>query len=53
MPQMKLTERSRVNGKVIKKYEMYTPLNRVLKIEEVNLKIKTGPGKIKRWNKHF
>jgi uncharacterized protein YueI len=40
MPQMKLTERIRIKGKVIKKYEMDTPLNRVLKLEEVAPKIK-------------
>jgi len=37
---MKLTERIRIKGKVIKKYEMDTPLNRVLKLEEVAPKIK-------------
>jgi hypothetical protein len=40
MPQMKLTERIRIKGKLIKKYEMDTPLNRVLKLEEVAPKIK-------------
>jgi hypothetical protein len=42
MPQMKFTEKIRINGKVTKRYEIDTPLNRVLKLEEVALKTKAA-----------
>jgi len=41
MPQMKFTEKIRISGKVTKRYEIDTPLNRVLK-EEVSLKTKAA-----------
>lgn len=40
LPQMKIIEKTRINGKVKKKYEIDTPLGRVLKIESVPEEIK-------------
>jgi hypothetical protein len=42
MPQMKVVERQRVGGKIRKKYEMDIPLNRVLRLEEVDEKTKAA-----------
>ena len=36
IPQMKITEKIRINGKTKKKYQIDTPLNRVLKIEKLS-----------------
>ena len=41
-PQMKVVERQRVGGKIRKKYEMDIPLNRVLRLDEVDEKTKTA-----------
>lgn len=35
IPQMKITEKTRINGKIKKKYQLDTPLNRILKIENL------------------
>ena len=37
---MKVVEKYRINGKVKKKYEIDTPLNRILEMDEVDDKIK-------------
>jgi hypothetical protein len=42
MPQMKVVERQRLGRKVWKKYEMDIPLNRVLRLKEVNAKTKAA-----------
>lgn len=42
MPQMKLVERQRLGRKVRKKYEMDIPLNRVLRLKEVDAKTKSA-----------
>jgi len=47
MPQMKVIERQRVGGKIKKKYEMEIPLNRVLRLEEVDEKTKAALIKLK------
>ena len=47
MPQMKLIERIRINGRVKKKYEINTPLNRVLKLKDVCPETKTKLIKIR------
>ena len=41
MPQMKYIEKIRINGKIIKRYEIDTPLNRVLRLKEVDEKVKS------------
>lgn len=41
MPQMKLVSRIRENGHIKKVYELDTPLNRILKLNEVNALTKT------------
>ena len=40
LPEMKVVEKYRINGKVKKKYEIDTPLNRILEMDEVDDKIK-------------
>jgi len=40
LPEIKVVEKQRINGKVRKKYEIDTPLNRILKMEQLNDKIK-------------
>lgn len=40
IPQMKVIEKTRVLGKVKKRYEIDTPLNRVLRLEGIKDKIK-------------
>jgi len=47
MPQMKLIESIRINGRVKKKYEINTPLNRVLKLKDVCPETKTKLIKIR------
>jgi hypothetical protein len=42
VPQMKFIEKIRISGKVTKRYEIDTPLNRMLKLEEVDLKNKAA-----------
>jgi len=42
MPQMKLVERQRLGRKVRKKYEMDIPLNRVLRLKQVDAKTKSA-----------
>ena len=37
---MKVVEKQRINGKVRKKYEIDTPLNRILELNNVDDKIK-------------
>jgi ABC-type branched-subunit amino acid transport system ATPase component len=41
-PQMKIVQRQRVGDRIIKKYEMDTPLSRVLRLQEVNQKTKAA-----------
>ena len=36
LPQMKIVEKERINGKIRKRYEMDIPVNRVLRMEEVD-----------------
>jgi hypothetical protein len=40
VPQMKVVEKHRINGKKIKRYEIDTPLNRVLRAEGVSEEVK-------------
>lgn len=40
IPHMKAVEKTRINGKVRKKYQIDTPLNRVLKIQDIPEEIK-------------
>ncbi|RMG69680.1 MAG: transposase, partial [Nitrospirae bacterium] len=42
MPQMKVVQRQRVGGKIRKRYEMDIPLNRVLRLQEVDEKTKSA-----------
>jgi len=42
VPQMNFTEKIRISGKATKRYEIDTPLNRVLKLEEVAFKNKAA-----------
>jgi hypothetical protein len=42
IPQMKIVQRQRVGGRIRKKYEMDTPLSRVLRLQEVNQKTKAA-----------
>jgi len=40
IPQMKIVQRQKVGSKIRKKYEMDTPLSKVLRLQEVNQKTK-------------